>query len=47
VGFAGLAETCRAVEAACRAGEDVTPMLGTLRARTAVTLAEIEALRAA
>ncbi|WP_342108319.1 PAS domain S-box protein [Methylobacterium sp. SI9] len=47
VGFAGLAETCRAVEAACRAGEDVAPMLGTLRARTAVTLAEIEALRAA
>ena len=47
VGFAGLAETCRAVEAACRAGADVAPMLGTLRARTAVTLAEIEALRAA
>ncbi|MBE7197950.1 MAG: response regulator, partial [Parafilimonas terrae] len=47
VGFAGLAETCRAVEAACRSGADITPMLGTLRARTAVTLAEIEALRAA
>jgi len=47
VGFGALAETCRAVEAACRAGADVAPMLGTLRDRTAATIAEIEALRAA
>ncbi|MCJ2135506.1 PAS domain S-box protein [Methylobacterium sp. J-026] len=47
VGFATLAETCRAVEAACQSGADVAPMLGTLRDRTAVTIAEIKALRAA
>ena len=47
VGFVGLAETCRTVEAACRAGEDVAPMIGPLRARAAETIAEIAALRAA
>jgi HPt (histidine-containing phosphotransfer) domain-containing protein len=47
VGFVGLAETCRTVEAACRAGDDVGPMLGPLRLRTAETIAEIEVLRAA
>ena len=46
-GFVALAETCRAVEAACRAGEDVAPMLGTLQARAAETIAEIAVLRAA
>ncbi|QGY04454.1 PAS domain S-box protein [Methylobacterium mesophilicum SR1.6/6] len=47
VGFAALAEACRTVEAACRAGDDVGPMLGPLRARATETIAEIEALRAA
>jgi signal transduction histidine kinase/CheY-like chemotaxis protein/HPt (histidine-containing phosphotransfer) domain-containing protein len=47
VGFAALAETCRAFEAACRAGDDVAPILGTLQARAAETIAEIAVLRAA
>jgi PAS domain S-box-containing protein len=47
VGFVALAETCRTVEAACRAGDDVGPMLAPLRVRAAETIAEIEVLRAA
>jgi len=46
VGFVTLADTCRAVEAACRAAEDVAPLLGPLQAQVAATIAEIEALRA-
>jgi PAS domain S-box-containing protein len=47
VGFTGLAETCRSVEAACRAGDDVAPLRRTLQARAAETIAAIAALRAA
>ncbi|URD39891.1 Hpt domain-containing protein [Methylobacterium tardum] len=46
VGFAALADTCRSVEAACRAADDVTPLLGPLQAQATATIAEIEALRA-
>jgi HPt (histidine-containing phosphotransfer) domain-containing protein len=47
VGFTAFAETCRAVEAGCRAGDEIGPLLGTLQARAAEVVAEIEALRAA
>ncbi|WP_238290236.1 PAS domain S-box protein [Methylobacterium longum] len=47
VGFVALAETCRAVEAACRAGDDVAPLLDALQAQAGRTITEIAALRAA
>ena len=47
VGFAGFAEACRTVEAACRAGDDIGLLLAPLRAQAAETIAEIAALRAA
>ena len=47
VGFVALADACRAVEAAGRAGGDVAPVLSTLQDQAAAVIAEIEALRAA
>ena len=47
MGFAGLAQACREVEAACHAGGDHTAALAILRAISSGTLAEIDRLRAA
>ncbi|ONF45688.1 PAS domain S-box protein [Methylobacterium radiotolerans] len=47
IGFVDLAATCRAFETACRAGDDVTALLSTLRAQAAATIDEIAVLRAA
>ncbi|MCJ2061606.1 PAS domain S-box protein [Methylobacterium sp. J-088] len=47
MGFAGLAQACREVEAACHAGGDHAAALAVLRAISSRTLAEIDRLRAA
>ncbi|MEE7503421.1 hypothetical protein MMR14E_08790 [Methylobacterium mesophilicum] len=47
IGFVDLAATCRTFETACRAGDDVTALLSTLRAQAAATIDEIAVLRAA
>ena len=47
VGFASLADLCREVEAACRSGEGHEPLVELLRIRSAESITEIMAIRAA
>lgn len=46
-GFSSLADLCREVEAACRAGKDLEPLVSSLRTRSGETIIEIAALQAA
>jgi PAS domain S-box-containing protein len=47
VGFSALADLCREVEAACKSGGDLEPLLSHLRTRSAEAITQITTLRAA
>jgi HPt (histidine-containing phosphotransfer) domain-containing protein len=47
VGFSALADLCREVEAACKSGGDLEPLLSHLRTRSAEAITQIATLRAA